>query len=54
MTTYPTRSANRIASNGACTLMSLSKYTYTSRPDARHARIFLAHASSSTSVYRLA
>jgi hypothetical protein len=52
--TYPTRSANRIASYGACTLMSLSKYTYTSRPDARHVPIFRAHASSSVSVYPLA
>jgi hypothetical protein len=38
------------ASNGACTLTSLSKYTYTSRPSFAHARMRRAQLASARSV----
>jgi transposase InsO family protein len=43
-------SASDIASNGACTLTSLSKCTCTSRPAASQPRISAAHRSSASSV----
>jgi hypothetical protein len=46
----PSFAARLIASNGARTLTSLSKCTWTSSPASAHARISAAHLSSASSV----